>query len=98
MKKFVYYKIEGFLPSSFISNRLGSELRFASREKAVSVLEKVINEWKEQEGFKAKGELVCECIDEVLGYRHQFAWKNRRGMIYEITYKVVEHKVFYVDE
>ncbi len=99
MERFIYYEIAGFLSSSFISHRLGDEVKFESREKAIEVLEEVIKEWREQETFCAGGELVNEviCEERLCDYQHQFAFKGKRtGRIYVETYRVVEHKILYV--
>ena len=98
MKRFVYYESAGFLPSSFVSHRLGNIVRYASRVKAIEVLEEVLKEWKERDAFC----VGCKLIDEVIvderysNYQHQFAFKgNRTGRIYVETFRVVEHKICY---
>lgn len=99
MEKFIYYEIAGFLPSSFISHRLGNVVKFESREKAIEVLEEVIKEWREREAFCAGGELVNEviCEERFSDYQHQFAFKGKRtGRICVDTYRVVEHKILYI--
>lgn len=102
MEKFIYYQIEGFLPSTFISHQLGNIVKFADRQKAIDTLEDVLRKWKEYrngESFNSYGELVNDNIydDKVLRrYRHQFVFKQKRtGMFYEQTFKVVEHIICY---
>lgn len=100
MEKFVYYQIEGFLPSSFISHELGNVVKFADRKKAIDTLGNVLNKWKNDECFTSNGELVHENIydDKLLGgYRHQFVFKQKRtGMFYELSFKVVKHQIVYI--
>ena len=101
MAKFIYYQIEGFLPSSFISISLGNIVKYKDRQKAIDTLENVLKRWKEErkgEYFNSNGELVYENIydDPILGYKHQFAFKSKRtGMLYELTFRVVKHIVSY---
>ncbi len=98
MKKFIYYEIAGFLPSSFISHELGNFPRYASRAKAIEVLEDVLNRWKEREGFACHGEFLSEkiCDERYSDYRHQFVFKGKRtGMVSVETFRVVEHKICY---
>ena len=101
MEKFIYYEITGFLPSSFVSMKLGIVTRYASKEKAIKELEKVLKEWKESDSFSAYGELFYENIydDKLInGYRHQFVFKQKRtGMLNETMYKVVKHQISYND-
>ena len=98
MKKFVYYEIAGFLPSSFVSHRLGHDLRYSSKEKAIEQLERVIEEWRTQNSFCCGGTLIDENCRDDFGYQHQFVFKGRRtGMVTEITYRVIEHKIWYND-
>jgi hypothetical protein len=102
MEKFIYYQIEGFLPSSFISYHIGNIVKFADRQKAIDTLEDVLKKWREErngECFNSMGELVNDNIydDKILKrYRHQFVFKQKRtGMFYEQTFKVVEHIISY---
>ena len=99
MEKFIYYQIEGFLPSSFVDHELGHVKRYAGKKKAIDVLEKVLQEWKDSDSFRCNGELVNDCIyeDTILGtYSHQFVFKGKRtGMFYTIEFKVVKHMIVY---
>ena len=104
MARFIYYQIEGFLPSSFISISLGNNVKYKDRQKAIDTLENVLKRWKEErngEYFNSNGELVNDNIydDQILGYKHQFAFKNKRtGMLYELTFRVVKHIVSYNEQ
>lgn len=98
MKRIIYYEITGFLPSSFIANELGRVPRYASRAKAIEVLEDILSRWKGQEGFTCNGEFLSEkiCDTRYDGYRHQFVFKSKRtGMINVDTFRVVEHQISY---
>lgn len=103
MERFIYYQIEGFLPSSFISHQLGNIVKFADRQKAIDTLEDVLRKWKVErngEYFNSNGELVHDNIyeDKVFeDYRHQFVFKQKRtGMFYEISFRVVKHHIVYI--
>ena len=103
MERFIYYQIEGFIPSSFVADRLGTIVKFADRQKAIDTLEDVLRKWKEDrngERFNSNGELVNDNIyeDKVFGdYRHQFVFKQKRtGMFYEISFRVVKHRIVYI--
>ena len=99
MEKFIYYQIEGFLPSSFVDHKLGHVKRYAGKKRAINVLEKVLQDWKGSDSFRCNGELVNDNIyqDTILEtYSHQFVFKQKRtGMFYTITFKVVKHMIAY---
>lgn len=102
MEKFIYYQIEGYLPSSFVSIKLGNIVKFADRKMAIEILEDVLNKWKVDrngESFNCNGELVNECIydDNIMhSYRHQFVFKQKRtGLYYELSFRVVQHTITY---
>lgn len=99
MEHFIYYEIEGYLPSSFVQVRLGNVTKFANREKAIQVLKRVLKEWRASDSFAVHGELVheCEYEDRILhDYRHQFVFKKKRsGYFYDQTFKVRKHFIVY---
>lgn len=97
-EKFVYYEITGYLPSTFVSNRIGKIVSYASKEKAIEVLEDVLKQWKAQESFNSEGLISENTLNQSYSsYQHQFVFKScRTGMVYEITFRVVEHRIWYI--
>lgn len=100
--KFTYYEIKGFLPASFISNKLNHNVKFANREKAIKILEDVLKEWEQREGFAYGAEVISNCIfegssnDIFREYRHQYVYRSKRsGLISIDEFKVVKHQIIF---
>lgn len=100
MSKFVYYEIGGFLPSSFISNALGTHIRFSTFDSAIKTLEDVLELYVNSENFKSCGELISEGVyrsNLLSEYKHQYVFKSKRtGMCSIHNYTVLGRTIHYL--